>query len=384
MSRASSRAQPPIHAMPAPSELPSHVTVFVNWLCNLRCRQCWLYGDSMQENDWLESAMRDELPAATFARLVDELLGWRGKTSISLMGGEPLLHRELANMVSRLKSLSPSSYVDVSTNGTTLHKDAETLLRSGIDQIYVSLDGSSAEANDPVRGAGSFARTMRGLQRCLALRDSFPATRVSLNFTLTALNYRDLPRIAMLADRLGVSELSVNFAMFYSEQEGASAASRFESALNRPFRAWRGFLNSEMAAEVDAAALKQALDEAYRCCGTTRLLIAPQRYNTAARATYFSPEWKSKVAERTCPRVFFQTTLLPNGDIVSCTPFADTVMGNLNQSSLREIWQGPRYDRIRLMLQDGLTDVCQRCCDLNNDMDLDPGIFLRARAQAAH
>jgi organic radical activating enzyme len=81
---------------PTTPPLPEHVTVFVNWACNLRCRECWLYGDSADENGWLSESVGQRLPLATFERLIDELLADTPTTSISLMGGEPLLHPDRA------------------------------------------------------------------------------------------------------------------------------------------------------------------------------------------------------------------------------------------------------------------------------------------------
>lgn len=361
------------------SFLPSHVTVFVNWACNLRCRECWLYGDSAAENLWLKGSIRDALPLPLFKRVVDELLEWQPKTSISFMGGEPFLHKDLHEMAAYLKSRSPDSHVDVSTNGTLVKKFEQPGLEACLDMIYFSFDGSTPEINDPIRGEGSFERAMEGVRHYLAEREKHGRLKVGLNFTITGLNYRDLVGITALAERLNVDELSVNFMMYFSAKEGEHSARGFSEVLGRPFTSWSGFRNEGLAMGVDAQELKRVLDEAERTAKKTRLLIAPTRYSTGERSNYFTPRWKTVLKEKTCPKLSLQTTLLPNGDVISCTPFADTVMGNVNESSLRDIWRGERYRRMRAFIDGGLSSICHRCCDLNNDMDLDPNLFYNAR-----
>lgn len=356
---------------PALVRLPVHMTVFVNWQCNLRCRECWLYGDAAHENTWLEPAIRDELSLELFQGLIDQLLEGQDRTSISLMGGEPLLNRLLPEMIQYLKERSPGSYIDVSTNGTTLHKDAESLLASGIDQIYVSLDGPNAAVNDRLRGKGSFDRAMRGLDHALGLKPQYPHSRVSANFTVTALNFEDLVSVVELCEERGVDELSVNFTMVVNEAEGQSAARRFEPIIGRPFESWRGFLNTEMSEGADVSKIAESIAQAHEMAKTIDFVFSPSRYSAQDRGHYFDPKWKSIVREKTCRRLELQSTLLPNGDVLSCTAFADTVMGNLNKQSLKDIWHGARYQQIREMLNNGgLTEICHRCCDLN--MNIEP------------
>ncbi|WP_390479793.1 SPASM domain-containing protein, partial [Frankia casuarinae] len=64
-----------------------------------------------------------------------------------------------------------------------------------------------------------------------------------------------------------------------------------------------------------------------------------------------------------------------NGQVVSCTTFADTVMGSLRDGSLREVFHGETYTRMRETLRQGLQPICYRCCELNMDIDVDPTLY---------
>jgi len=358
--------------------LPEHVTVFVNWACNLRCRQCWLYGDSRAENQWLNEVRGQQLDFGLFEKMVDELLSSRSILSISVMGGEPFLFRDLERLGALVRTRAPNSHLDVSTNGMFVF-DRHIRLPEYLSIAYFSLDGAKPQTNDPIRGGGTFQAVTEGIGHYQALQSSYSRLRVGINFTVTSANYRELPKMVQLAERLRVDELSVNFAMFFNTAEGTRAQNEFTPLLGRDFVSWRGFLNDQFGQEVDPAQLEASLIEAEAGVSHIRLLIAPTRYGPHEKANYFTASWPGQIRERGCPRLTYQTTLLPNGDIISCTPFADTVMGNLREQSLGEIWHGERYRRFRQHFTSSLSPICYRCCDLNNDMDVDPSVFASVR-----
>ena len=81
-------------------------------------------------------------------------------------GGEPFLNPNLVTMLERTLSIGPAT---VLTNGTVLKADALERLRiaeeeSGFSlEFRVSIDGPTAEINDPIRGDGTFDRAMKGV-----------------------------------------------------------------------------------------------------------------------------------------------------------------------------------------------------------------------------
>jgi hypothetical protein len=83
-------------------------------------------------------------------------------------GGEPFLH---PRMVEILELTLRHGAATVLTNGTVLKDDwLQRLARAEAASPYslefrVSIDGCSAETNDPVRGAGSFERALEGVAR---------------------------------------------------------------------------------------------------------------------------------------------------------------------------------------------------------------------------
>src|SRR5262245_54970777 len=85
-------------------------------------------------------------------------------------GGEPFLNPEMPAILALTLEYGPAT---VLTNGTILHDEWLHRLRSAEDaspyslEFRVSIDGYSAEMNDPIRGPGTFERAMKGVRKLL-------------------------------------------------------------------------------------------------------------------------------------------------------------------------------------------------------------------------
>lgn len=357
--------------------VPSYLTVFVNWACNLTCRECWLYGDSSDQNDWFEAVKRNRLSLEMWKQILQEVGQHVIAPSFSLMGGEPLIHPRIIELIEMAKSNIPGCTIDMSTNGTLLNRYAERLVASQIDTIYISLDGPTAEINDPIRGHGSFDRVLDGMAKMQSVvLAAGHGPHIALNFTLTGLNYETLPQMIELCEQLEVGQLTVDLGMYFSDSEGNGTQPAFEPVTGRPFTSWAAYRNEHQNSSVDQQRLLAVL-EATTGAETVEVLVAPVRYSNEAKSQFFTDGWRDEIQETTCPKLWAQTTILPNGDVVSCTPFADTTMGSLATESLEAIWTGPRYRRMRALLTEQLQPICYRCCELSLDIGTDPDLYRR-------
>ncbi|MET8993092.1 GTP 3',8-cyclase MoaA [Nonomuraea wenchangensis] len=88
--------------------------------------------------DWLPSAQL--LTADEIVRLVGIGVERLGITEVRYTGGEPLLRRELADIVARTAALEPRPQISLTTNGIGLARLAGTLADAGLDRVNVSLD----------------------------------------------------------------------------------------------------------------------------------------------------------------------------------------------------------------------------------------------------
>lgn len=101
--------------------------------CDLRCFYCMPNGFNDYEvpEEWLTF---DEIERviSIFTKL--------GVSSIRITGGEPLLRKDLPQLLRQLNALPDLNDLSLSTNATRLNKNAESLYDSGVTRINVSLD----------------------------------------------------------------------------------------------------------------------------------------------------------------------------------------------------------------------------------------------------
>ncbi|MFG1619167.1 GTP 3',8-cyclase MoaA [Nonomuraea wenchangensis] len=107
--------------------------------CNLRCTYCM----PPEGLDWLPSAQL--LTADEIVRLVGVGVERLGITEVRYTGGEPLLRRELVDIVARTAALEPRPQISLTTNGIGLARLAGTLADAGLDRVNVSLDTLDAD-----------------------------------------------------------------------------------------------------------------------------------------------------------------------------------------------------------------------------------------------
>jgi mycofactocin radical SAM maturase len=168
---------------------PVNVTWEITEACNLSCRHC-LSAD-------LRAEQRGELTFETCRRIVDDLAA-ADVFQINFGGGEPFLRDDFLDLLTYAHAKGITTCV--STNGTLLDDDlAERLAVMPGLFLQVSLDGATAGTNDAIRGAGTFARILEGVD-CLrrhAVRD------FSLNMVVTRVNVAEVGEFADLAAHLG-------------------------------------------------------------------------------------------------------------------------------------------------------------------------------------
>jgi AdoMet-dependent heme synthase len=131
--------------------------------CNLTCQHCFI---------------RCSPHNRTFGYLSLEEVRRRLAESVPLgvkeyyfTGGEPFLHPQMTDILIETLHYGPAT---VLTNGTVLKEEwLDRLAQAAAASLYslefrVSIDGCSAETNDPIRGAGTFARALAGVQKLVA------------------------------------------------------------------------------------------------------------------------------------------------------------------------------------------------------------------------
>ena len=105
--------------------------------CNLRCRYCMPREVFGTDFPFLE---RDELLTFEEIERVVRVLVDLGIRKVRLTGGEPLLRRDLPDLVARLSRIDGIEDLALTSNGVLLGRMAEELVAAGLSRVTVSLD----------------------------------------------------------------------------------------------------------------------------------------------------------------------------------------------------------------------------------------------------
>ena len=145
--------------------------------CNFRCTYCM----PAEGLEWLPK--REVLAFEEIERLVS-LFARMGVHEVRLTGGEPLVRRDLAELVAMLARVSGVDDLSLTTNGVLLQRHARPLVDAGLRRLNVSLDSLSHVRFAEITRRDALDDVLRGLREaekypelrpikvnCVAVRD---------------------------------------------------------------------------------------------------------------------------------------------------------------------------------------------------------------------
>ncbi len=292
--------------------------------CNLCCSHCWISPGFSREQ-------QDSIPLDALKATISEAKAL-GLQRVKLTGGEPLLYRNLTELLEFLTSEDISIFIE--TNGLRLDRIMiESFKSFNVDHISVSLDAASGELHDGIRGVkGSFQRTMQGLK---LLSDS--GIDFQIIMTLQRKNSEEIPALIRLSDMLGASSLKINplqpcgRAMESFKQNNNLTLDELIRLHRMVQEGWPYQDNLEVYFDLPMAFL--SVDEILRVQGQCWILNI--------------------------------LGILANGDFSICG-IGQTVdelrMGNLYHDSICDVWKNnPVLGELRQSLPYKLTGICQNC-----------------------
>ena len=137
-----------------------YIRLSVTDRCDLRCTYCLPkdFKDFQEPDEWLTFEEIERI-----IRAFTEL----GTHRVRITGGEPLVRKDLPDLIQRLKALPKLDDLSLSTNATRLEKLAQPLADAGISRINVSLDTLRADRFKSITG-GKLQKVLDGLMAAKA------------------------------------------------------------------------------------------------------------------------------------------------------------------------------------------------------------------------
>lgn len=307
---------------------PFQVCFAITKRCNLRCKHCCtevsLDGDELTFNEIL-----DIIDQFRIAKIF----------SIQVLGGEPLLRKEVFQILKILKEKRFG--ISLNTNCTLINdKTIREFKKVFPIGLCTSLDGSRAEIHDKLRGEGSFEKAVEGMKRLI--KEGF---QLSAEAVVTKYNIEDLPQIAKTARKIGLSRM-VFVPIFYGGR-----AKCFQSDLAPDDETYK----------IGRAIAKELIDKYPKFTSGAFIdgFIKIEQFKTLKKKK------NQKVAKiGLCGAGRMTLGIRSDGIVIPCSALWDMPAGSVREKPLMEIWNNsPVLRQFRTIDKDSLDSIeeCRIC-----------------------
>jgi MoaA/NifB/PqqE/SkfB family radical SAM enzyme len=323
-------------ALNKPFVRPDVLQLTVTTRCNLRCKTCNIYEHS--------SKPEEELSINEMKPIIRQAYFW-GIPTLSILGGEPLLRSDIIPLIEYAKKFGME--VQITTNATLITKElADKLVDLGVDSVSMSLDGSTAELHDKIRGIkGTFSRAVHGIKTLVYAKQHKKSKKpwVSVGFTLENENCSDLNNFLKFAKRIGVN--SITYMPYV--QDISNMKLKSDSDLLWIPAEKIGKLKSDLK-KIDSFDLK---DFVYK---PKSFYLIPSYFQRELKPH----EWKCFVG-------FMRFNVAPDGNVMMC----GDVVGNVREEkNIISIWESKKAQAARINAIN-CTNPCIQDCLSRPDSD---------------
>jgi AdoMet-dependent heme synthase len=205
----------PVGSVRAAGYVYDRAPMLVYWemtnACGLACRHCRASANPDRS--------ATELTTDEGRRLLDDITGFgRPYPHVVFTGGDPLLRPDLVELVEAATARDIGCSLAPAATGLLTQAALDRLKAAGVQNISLSIDGSSAEIHDGFRGvAGTFETTLESAR--IARRAGLP---IQVNTLITDETLADLPAIYELMTTLDI----MRWSLFYLISVGRGSALR--------------------------------------------------------------------------------------------------------------------------------------------------------------
>lgn len=161
----------------------NYLRISVTDKCNLRCRYC-MPGRGITSRPRQELLSFEEI--VTIVKAAVQL----GIENIRVTGGEPLIRKELANLISSLNKIAGIKDISLTTNGILLREYAVELKRAGLKRLNISLDSLIKDRYKWITRKGNLSDALRGIKA--AFKAGFSPIKINV-LLLDEMSIHEIP-----------------------------------------------------------------------------------------------------------------------------------------------------------------------------------------------
>lgn len=293
------------------SGLPISIAIEPTTSCNLRCPEC----PSGLRSFTRPTGMLDQ---PLYQRIIDQLAPSLNYLTFYFQG-EPYLHPDFLSMVKY--AADKNIYTATSTNAHYLNDErARMTVESGLDRLIISIDGTTQDTYQSYRVGGSLEKVMEGARNMVMWKKKLKSATPHLMFQFLVVkpNEHQIPEVYKLAKEIGIDEVVLKTAQIYNYENG-----------------------SDLIPVQDQYA----------------------RYKKQADGKYTI---KNKL-DNNCWKMWHSCVITWDGKVVPCCFDKDAhhVLGDLNTTSFKDIWNSKAYNNFRqsLLRSRSEIEICKNCTE---------------------
>lgn len=292
-----------------PLETPILVQIFPIYACNFRCKYC-TFSTQEEKRGFISDKVVMDL--SMYKKCVDDMTSFPQKLKVlRFVGmGEPLLHPNIAEMVSYATKKKITERIEILTNASLLTpKMSDSLVAAGLTKLLVSLQGTTKEKY-------------------------YKVSKVNIDFKKFVENLRYFYK------HKGKSQLHIKIIDY--ALDGEKDRQKF----------YKLFGNI-----CDTIGIEHA-GPIFPGVNYKKVLKGKSKPITQ----FGLPISELKI----CPQPFFTMQINPDGKVVPCYSVQyPEIIGDCSKQSICDIWKGKKYQHFRYKMLDGVKNVCKTCKNCN-------------------
>ncbi len=322
--------------------------------CELKCRVCpyWGAAGACNSNNFKKKYSK-KLGSERIKRFIDEIACYKPNT-VTLSGGEPLTCESWVDIARHVKSRGIN--VTLSTNGLHMSRYLREIV-SYVDTIVLSLGGTK-DILKKIRTADyGFDEVVDNLKKISDFKRKKNRKKpyIRIIYVISDLSYRKMKELYLYLRNKGIVIDNFYFQhVIYIDKESLEAQKELLDSSNATTEMWEGYLYSP--GNIDFGLFFEQVDYLKRF---RNVRFSPQMSKEEIKQ-YYDPKKKNSIKRNfVCFAPWNQIDLYPNGDIMVCP---DYVVGNIQQNTFNEIWNGEKAINLRkYLLKNKEFPGCRSC-----------------------
>lgn len=300
----------PLHQV-LPLNTPFTISIQTSTICNIRCKYC--FQSLSNEEKRLNNFESEIMNFALYEKIINQIKEFPEKLKdlSFLTMGEPLCNKRLPEMIKLAKEANVANRIHFFTNGLLLTPEISLkLIDSGLDELRISLQGMTSKKYYEICGA-----------------------------------------------KIDFNDLINKIKFFYNNKKNCKVYIKIADIALEPGEEEKFY---QVFGDICDTMFIERIIPLFNEVDYTNMLNEEENIN----------RWgQQKLKFDVCPPSFYQLNIKVNGDVIPCCEYFNHVIGNVNNESLLELWNGrKRFEFLKFQLQKKRYEnpICKKCfIDLN-------------------